>query len=158
MDPYNGYSGKERDKKYHEYKRLRELGLSVPETGPCRLYGDPSVPVEPHSEDYSHPYLWNPPAEYMICRSCHGWIHKRFGKPETWKQFKSHVRRGGYAKEFSSAAVQKERAACSAALEQEVAFEWRHIHGREVRNGMDWWEHLTLSKDSLTASWTRPRL
>jgi hypothetical protein len=102
MDSYNGFSGRERDRKYQEYKRLRALGLSIPAVPPCQFCGDPSSPVEPHSEDYAMPYEWAPPAEYMICRSCHGWIHKRFNRPLEWRDFQAHVRRGGYAREFAT--------------------------------------------------------
>lgn len=157
MDSYNGYSGRERDKKYQEFKRLKAQGLSQSQAVPCQLCGDPSVPVEPHSEDYSLPYLWLPPAEYMVCRSCHGWIHKRFGRPEVWNQFKSHVRRGGYAKEFAAPSVKKERDACNAAIANGLDFDWALMDGRSVRNGMDWWEHLTVLIDSLTSTLARPR-
>jgi hypothetical protein len=157
MDSYNGYSGRERDKKYQEFKRLKAQGLSPSQAVPCQLCGDPSVPVEPHSEDYSLPYLWVAPAEYMVCRSCHGWIHKRFGRPEVWSNFKSHVRRGGYATEFTTPSVKKERDACDAAIANGLNFDWLVMNGRDVRSGMDWWEHLTVLKDSLTSSSARPR-
>jgi hypothetical protein len=157
MEPYNGYTGRERDTKYQEFKRLKALGLGPSQSGPCQLCGDPSVPVDPHSEDYSLPYLWLAPAEYMVCRSCHGWIHKRFGRPEAWSHFKSHVRRGGYAKEFAGPAVKKERDACSAAIANGIDFYWAVIEGRDARTGMDWWEHLTILPASLTSILARPR-
>lgn len=157
MDSYNGYTARERDKKFQEYKRLKALGLSIPQVGPCQLCNDPSVPVEPHSEDYSLPYLWGPPAEYMICRSCQSWLHKRFKQPAVWAQFKDHLRRGGFAREFASPAVRAERAAAARAAEQGVVYDWQPWEGRTARAGMDWWEHLTVSPDSLTSATARAR-
>lgn len=157
MNSYNGYSAKERDKKYQEYKRLRALGLTPPEVGPCQLCQDPATSVESHSEDYSLPYLWAPPAEYMICRSCHSWLHKRFKQPAVWTLFKDHVRRGGFAREFASPAVRTERAGAITAAQQGLVFEWCLSGGRALRNGMDWWEHLTVAPESLTSAAARPR-
>jgi hypothetical protein len=157
MDSYNGYSGRERDRKYQEYKRLRALGLSVPAVPPCQLCGDPESPVEPHSEDYSMPYLWAPPAEYMICRSCHGWIHKRFNRPDDWRDFQAHVRRGGYAREFSTPTVRKEREAAIAARLLGHELTWSGLSDRPHRAGLDWWEQLTLMPESLSSPSARPR-
>jgi hypothetical protein len=157
MDDYNGYSGRERDRKYQEYKRLRALGLSVPAVPPCQLCGDPESPVEPHSEDYSMPYLWSPPAEYMICRSCHGWIHKRFNRPDDWRDFQAHVRRGGYAREFSGPGARKERDMAAEARGQGGLFEWAPTAGRSIHLGQDWWDHLTMLPDSLNSPLARPR-
>jgi len=158
MDGYNGYSGRERDKKYQEYKRLRALGLSIPALPPCQLCGDTECAVEPHSEDYSLPYLWSPPAEYMICRACHGWIHKRFKQVENWRDFQAHVRRGGFAREFTSPSVRRQRQEARDARERGLTFDWSELPERRVRAGTDWWEHLTMAPDSLTSAWARPRL
>ena len=157
MDFYNGYTSRERDKKYQEYKRRRLLGLTPPELGPCQLCLDPSAPVEAHSEDYSLPYLWTPPAEYMICRSCHSWLHKRFKQPAVWALFKDHLRRGGYAREFASPAVRVERAAATSARDKGLVYVWTVWEGRAPRAGLDWWEHLTVAPDSLTSATARAR-
>ena len=159
MDFYNGYSGKKRDKKYQEYKRLRDIGQSVPAIPQCQLCGDndPQLKVEPHSEDYSLPYRWTPPYMYMVCRSCHGWIHKRFNKPDNWNDFKSHVGRGGYAREFTTKEVGTERKEAVAARARGISYVWKKLKGgREVP--MDrWWEKLSMSVDSLTSASARPR-
>lgn len=157
MNSYNGYSGRERDRKYQEYKRLRALGLTIPELPPCHLCGDPDSKVEPHSEDYSEPYLWVPPAEYMICKPCHGRIHKRFNQPVEWADYKAHVRRGGYGKEFAASPIRKERSDAAKARREGSAYVWCTIAGRDPRAGHDWWEHLTLMADALNAPAARPR-
>lgn len=159
MDSYNGYSGPERDRKYQEYKRLRELGQSVPAIPPCQLCGDddPKLKVEPHSEDYSLPYEWSPPYEYMVCRRCHGWIHKRFNQPDTWNDFKSHVRRGGYASEFSSKEGVGQRKEAADARARGISYEWKKIEGRPQVPNDSWWEKLTMSVNSLKSASARPR-
>ena len=158
MDAYNAYTGLERDKKYQEYKRLRKLGQAVPNQGPCQLCGDPTVEVEAHTEDYSRPYRWLPPAEYMICRFCHGWLHKRFGKGrDDWIDFKSHVRRGGYGAEFASSVVRPERDKAVSCRASGVEYIWKVSLGRTPRDGRDWWEQLTTCEESKVAPSSRPR-
>jgi hypothetical protein len=155
MEPYNGYTGKERDAKYQEYKRLLAMGKMERQEPPCQLCGNEECEVEPHSEDYSQPYKWRPPQEYLVCRSCHLWIHKRFSQPDTWNDFKAHVKRGGYASEFASAAVKAERKKAVDARTQKIEYAWKPIEGRTVRQG--WWDYLTLDPDSTTARSARPR-
>ena len=158
MGPYNGYTGTQRDRKYQEYKRLRELGQAVPAKGPCQLCGDPGVEVEPHTEDYSLPYRWLPPAEYMICRFCHGWLHKRFGDGrEAWMDFKSHVRRGGYGSEFACSTVRPEREQAVFSRQQGTEYEWLSKPDRGPHTGKDWWEHLTSCEESKNSLSARPR-
>ena len=159
VEPYNGYKGTERQKKYDVYKKLQAQGLSVPADTPCQLCGDDDkeLHIEPHSEDYSKPYKWTPPAEYMVCRRCHGWIHKRFAKPDDWTDFKAHVKRGGYAWEFTSREGATERRAAAEARKNGSTFKWEPIKGRVVRSGDLWWEGLTTDPYSKTAKWARPR-
>ncbi|MBN8443171.1 MAG: hypothetical protein J0M28_15950 [Thauera sp.] len=156
MGPYNGYTAKERQEKFDELKRRRAAGLPQ-ESTPCMMCGDPEAPVEQHSEDYSKPYRWTPPAEYALCGSCHYWLHQRFGKSLAWHAYKAHMRRGGYGKEFTDKEVKKERKAFEAAQASGQEYTWRELPGRVARTGMDWWEHLTLSPDALAALWARPR-
>ena len=52
----------------------------------------------------------------MACRSRYLWIHMRFSRPETWNDFKAHVKRGGYATEFAAASVQNTRMLAIAGL------------------------------------------
>jgi hypothetical protein len=158
LDAYNGYSEQERNRKYQEYKRLVKLGQAVLNRPPCQLCGDPTVEVEPHTEDYSLPYRWLPPAEYMICRFCHGWLHKRFGKHrDDWLDFKSHVRRGGYGAEFASPMVRPERQEAARCRAGGLEYVWKVSLGRTPRNGQDWWEQLTTCEESKAALASRPR-
>ena len=155
MDAYNGYTGKEREAKLQEYKRLRAMGKTEKAEPPCQLCGNDDCEVESHSEDYSQPYKWRPPQEYLVCRSCHLWIHKRFEQPETWNDFKAHVKRGGYASEFAAVAVKAERKNAAQARAQKTEFKWKMTEGRAARQG--WWDYLTLDPESKTARSARPR-
>src|SRR3982751_6604015 len=95
---YNGYDWNERYAKLRALNRRIRAGDSRAPTGPCQLCNDPEVAVEYHDEDYSQPYLWEPPALYALCRHCHRHkLHKRFSRPYAWRAFLVHVRRGGYA-------------------------------------------------------------
>lgn len=145
---YNGYTGKERNAKQRAMNLLKKLGTYRALDGPCSLCGDPEARIEPHSEDYSEPYIWEPPAEYPLCRRCHVvHVHQRFSKPDRWERFKGHVRRGGYAREFDDAVVKRE-------LQQSSTL--RQLRERSL-SGDEWWERLTSDPASLTAEWARPR-
>ena len=165
MDWYNGYKGTERQKKYDAYKKLRDEKKSVPAVPPCQLCGDDGkvlrddkkLVIEPHSADYSFPYEWKPPFEYMICKRCHGWIHKRFDQPDKWADFISHVRRGGYAWEFTTSEGAAQRRAAADARKNGSPFQWQPIKGRAVRSGDLWWERITMDPNSRKAKWARPR-
>jgi len=156
MHGYNGFTGAERLRKYQVYKQRQAQGLGPFPVGPCQLCADPTAAVEPHSEDYATPYQWEPPAEYMICRSCHGWVHQRFAKPDAWGQFLAHVARGGYAREFAQAPVTQERKAAARAMAEGAVHTWAPIAGRAPQVG-GWWTTLTLDEDSLTDPAARPR-
>lgn len=112
---YNGVPWKEREAKLKEQKRLIAAGAIEEASGPCMLCGDPDVPVEYHTEDYSQPYSqpysWVPPAEFVLCTHCHRFkLHKRFTQPgkELWLAFLAHVRRGGYARDLKEPGIKKE--------------------------------------------------
>ena len=152
MGPYNGYSATQRMDKYREYRRLKQLRKHVPEVGPCQLCGDPHAKVGPHTEDYSLPYKWLPPAEFMVCRSCHGWIHMRYRRPDDWMDFKSHVARGGYGTEFSTSRVQTERLRSAECRARKLKFTWPTISGRKAHRNDEWWNDLSLEPGPLGQS------
>ena len=64
MNYYNGYTPKERDRKLQASHKIFPDHSHPYYKGACDMCGDPHSPVEPHSEDYSEPYLWERPAEY----------------------------------------------------------------------------------------------
>jgi hypothetical protein len=119
MNPYNGYKGAEREAKSRAQHAREKQGLPSHPPGPCAICGDPDAPLEPHSEDYSKPYLWSPPAEYALCKMCHVHrLHARFRNPELWEAHKAHVRRGGYSSDLERSEVAAELAAFRAALKR----------------------------------------
>lgn len=124
---------------------------------PCGLCGDPDrSPGEWHSEDYSQPYSFTPPASYPICASCHGRLHKRFNQPaEEWELFCRHVEAGGYGREFTKLYPTRTRAGVMAAIAAGSNPPIAQI--REIAVASRWWRDLTLDPDSLHAPWARPR-
>ena len=157
LSPYNGYTGAEREAKQREMNRLKKAGTYRPLVGPCSICDDPHVPIEPHSEDYSKPYRWAPPAEYPVCKRCHTtYVHKRFANPETWELFKTHVRRGGYAREFATASTKREITEAQKSTRLAEPLRLPLLRNREL-TGNEWWERLSTDPSSLTAASSRPR-
>lgn len=157
MSWYNGFSPKERSAKGNAGKQAIADGTLVPYTGPCMLCGDPEVPVEPHSEDYSLPYRWMPPEVYWLCRNCHrSKLHGRFRSPELWEAFKAHVRRGGYARELKEPVVASEFAAYRAARKRGLDPSLRQLRPRQLKD-KEWWDGLRMDVASLTDPGARPR-
>ena len=158
LDSYNGYTGIERQMKFDAYKLLRDRNED-PYSGisNCQLCLCPEKPLQPHSEDYSKPYRWGAPWEYVVCASCHSWIHKRFSQPANWLAFRHHVRRGGWGHEFASPPVRLEREA----FRNDPTWIWPTISSnganRPIRSGLDWWESLTICEESKSAQSSRIR-
>src|SRR5437016_2312493 len=100
MDFYNGYTPQEREKKLRAMHKVFP-GRSHPYySGPCDMCGDVNAKVAPHTEDYSEPYRWERPAEFALCATCHGRLHKRFKNPLAWEAYKRHVKRGGWGSDL----------------------------------------------------------
>jgi hypothetical protein len=157
MEPYNGYSGAEREAKLTARNQRAASGLPTHPPGPCSICHDPAAPVEAHSEDYSLPYLWEPPGDYAICRTCHrNKLHKRFSNPLDWEAWIAHVRRGGYASDLKKPAVAKELEAFKDAKRQGSTIELVRLRPRDF-TGTEWWETLRMDTESLTDPSARPR-
>ncbi len=125
--------------------------------GPRAICGDREVPVEPHSEDYSRPYRWEPPAVYALCRDCHrNKLHKRFSRLAYWEAFKAHVRRGGYARDLWNPEVSKEFESFRWTAGRGERAHLRQLRPREV-TGTEWWERLSVDPGTMTSRAARPR-
>ena len=157
MNPYNGYTGKEREAKLRASHARVKRGFPAHPPGPCSICADPSVPVEGHSEDYSLPYVWEPPAEYALCRTCHrDRLHKRFLKPDLWAAHKAHVRRGGYSSDVHKPEIVRELDAFRKAWRNGETIELRELRPR-IMPADPWWERVTTDPNSLTSPAARPR-
>lgn len=154
MEGYNGYTSKEREKK------LRAMHKAFPNyshpyySGPCDICGDPESSVAPHSEDYSEPYLWERPAEYAVCRTCHSRLHKRFADPYAWAAYKAHLKRGGFGSDLKLVRNAAEVKRLASALEASGHIELAPM--RPIQNDR-WWDQLTVDPASKTAAWARAR-
>lgn len=155
---YNGYSGLERDRKYKEYKRLVRFGELSPPSGPCAICNDPDTPTEFHDEDYSEPYIWEPPALLALCRYCHRTkLHKRFADVAGWQAFLAHVRRGGYARDLRDKEIKQEVRLCKLAIQAGEPFTLPALRPYAGIPGQEWFSNLRLDYESLTDPGARPR-
>jgi hypothetical protein len=153
MTSYNGYTAAERNKKLRASYKLFPNHSHPYYQGPCHFCADPVGPVEPHSEDYSEPYLWEKPAEYAVCNTCHSRLHKRFANPSGWEAYKRHVKRGGYGADLKTPKIARE--VRHAALARGESPELPPLRPFAVTDL--WWDALTTDPASLTAVWARPR-
>ena len=150
MNSYNGFTGRERDANDTALGKAIEAGTVPAPAGPCSICGDPHSKVEYHSEDYSKPYSWVPPAAYIVCVVCHrNKLHKRFANPIDWEAFKAHVRRGGYASELKQPDVVEELKSYKEELKRnkedrksEPKLELRSIRLYPHVVGTEWWANL----------------
>ena len=155
MNPYNGYTGAERTRKLAASYKVYPNRSHPCYRGPCAICGNATVPVEPHTEDYSKPYLWEPPAEYPVCRTCHGRLHKRFNNPFAWSAYKLHLKRGGFGADLKIGKIAREVTAAAVALSRGDP---PQLPALRAFAGTDpWWDALTVNPDSLTGQWARPR-
>jgi hypothetical protein len=157
MNYYNGYSPKERARKLDaSHRRWRSRSEHPCSKPPCHLCGDPAAKVQPHSEDYSEPYEWEPPYTYALCERCHKRIHTRFANPAGWFAYKSHLRRGGYGSDLGSPKIAREVHRLAKALESGRPFSLAPIRQR-ILTGSEWWERLSTDPRTLDHPWARPR-
>lgn len=159
-NPYNGYSWKEREAILHEHKRLVKAGNLEPlnyyrSARPCDICADPNRNGW-HSEDYSLPFLFKPPATFAVCTGCHLRLHKRFQAPHEWRLFLAHLRSGGYAREFTALHPKKQRDVWVSEIQTGKEPILPIVRARAITES-EWWLHLTLDRESLHAAWARPR-
>jgi len=154
--PYNGYSWQQRARIMPAFRKL--TGRTAPFEGePCAMCGNPDRPLnEWHSEDYSEPFSYQPPASYPLCKPCHGRLHKRFNAPPgEWELFCLHLEAGGYGSEFTQLRGLSERRVLSEQIASGYKIELPVVRARSP--GSYWWRALTLDPESLVAPWGRPR-
>lgn len=155
---YNGYDSDERTEHLMVLKRLINAGELAPAIGPCALCCDPNAPVEYHSEDYSKPYRWTPPATYPICLSCHrSKLHTRFRWPQLWFAFLAHVRRGGYARDLHDPAIKREFATYRALVARGEKAILRQLRPYKKIPGSEWFANLRMDESSKEDPAARPR-
>jgi hypothetical protein len=157
MNFYNGYTPKERERKLRASYKIFPNRTHPYYRGPCQLCGDSGCPVEPHTEDYSEPYLWENPAEYAVCKTCHSRLHKRFKSRHAWTAYKVHLRRGGYGSDLKTDALRDEVALLTKALEAGNPAVLTQLPRDKALTGSEWWEGLSVDEGTLTDPASRPR-
>lgn len=157
MNWYNGYSPDERNAILEDYHRKKRTDGFRFEGGRCAICDDPGSPPDSwHSEDYSQPFSFEPPATYVICKSCHNRLHKRFNQPDEWRLFLEHLKRGGYGREFTEWYSLPQRRAWVETIRNGGSVDLPRGRPRSL-TGAEWWLGLTLDPESLQAAWARPR-
>jgi|APFre7841882630_1041343.scaffolds.fasta_scaffold59746_2 hypothetical protein len=157
MNPYDGYKGAQREAKSRAQHIREAQWLPSHPPGPCAICGDPEVPLEPHSQDYSLPCPWSPPAEYALCSLCHVHrLHARFRNPQPWEAHKARVRRGGYSSDLKIPEIAAELAAFRAALKRNEGNTLQVLRSR-ASTGDEWWEDLLTDQSQLADRAARPR-
>ena len=155
MNCYNGYTPEEREKK------LRALHRTFPDYShhyyrdPCSICSDSTSPVAPHSEDYAEPFLWQRPAMYPVCRTCHSRLHKRLKNPHGWAAYKCHIKRGGYGSDLKNPEIAKEIRLLGTTIERGEPITLNSIRPFTMTDL--WWDSLKVDPELLTAKEARPR-
>jgi hypothetical protein len=148
MDFYNGYTPQEREKKLRAMHKAYP-GRSHPYySAPCHICWDSEAKVAPHSEDYSEPYLWERPAVYALCATCHGRLHKRFKNPFAWEAYKRHLKRGGVGADLKRPPIAREVGKLAKALSSNKPFNLAPL--RPFDQPDLWWDRLSVDPRSLT--------
>lgn len=143
MKWYNGFSPEDRGRMVGETRRKSASGELPPLSGPCALCGEEQGKFQYHSEDYTEPWSWEPPATYVTCKSCHSRLHKRFDDPMGWEAFKAHIRRGGTSTELQDPAHRAEVLAVREAVRKgQPVPHLQVLRSREIPPDI-WWEHLS---------------
>ena len=155
MNHYNGYTPAERSRKLRASYKVFPNRSHPCYHKPCAICSDTATPVEPHTEDYSEPYRWEPPAEYPVCKTCHGRLHKRFNDPSGWAAYKLHLKRGGHGSDLKTPRMRDDVKRIALALargESPALPTLRPPMATDL-----WWDSLTIDPASLTAVSARPR-
>jgi len=155
---YNGYVPRERAAFAKATRLLITAGELAPASPPCGLCNDPDALVEYHSEDYSQPYRWVPPATYPLCLHCHRFrLHRRFWWPELWAAFLAHVRRGGYASDLKNLLIRIEFEHYRWLVKCGKPATLRQLRPYPHAIGTEWFAKLRMDIKSLCDRSARPR-
>ena len=135
-----------------ETRRRTTSGELPSLSGPCALCGETEGKFQYHSEDYSEPWSWDPPATFVTCKSCHSRLHKRFDDPLGWEAFKAHIRRGGTSTELQDPTHRDEMLAVRDALRRGDPLPDLPVLRPRVIPPDTWWQNLSDDPQKLP-SW-----
>jgi hypothetical protein len=94
VQPYNGFSGRQRSRAQTWLNRQWKSGaLSRPVQ--CVACGQSRGIIDAHAEDYSEPFAAGKTDQYHLCFTCHMMVHCRFKYPIDWRYYAGIIRQGG---------------------------------------------------------------
>jgi hypothetical protein len=94
MQPYNGFSGRQRSRAQAWLNRQWKAGV-LARPMQCVACGQSRGIIDAHAEDYSEPFAAGKTDQYHLCFTCHMMVHWRFRNPDDWRYYKSVIRHGG---------------------------------------------------------------
>lgn len=159
--PYNGYTWKQRDAISAARRKIQASAspsiLAYLNSGqPCEICSDPNPPPSGwHSEDYSLPYKWSPPATFIyvldLSRSPPQAIQSALGMAALFTSPRSRWLRSRvhWIEQHWAAPIMARKSCC-----------WRRSYtafNSRAAPGQEWWQALSLDPESLEAAWARPR-
>lgn len=92
VNPYNGFSGAQRDRAQRWLNREIKAGRLLRPTT-CDACGASGCRVDMHAEDYSEPFGAHTRA-HSLCFVCHMMVHCRFRCPGRWLDYVAMVGSG----------------------------------------------------------------
>lgn len=96
MNPYNGFTGNERQLSWDIQKLAIKQGIIS--LGPCSVTGQTTGQLMPHLENYDRPF----DEFYTVGVEFHMNLHSRFKSPMSWIKFMLELRAGYVPKIFFS--------------------------------------------------------
>jgi hypothetical protein len=92
MNPYNGFSGQQREKAQRWLNAQWAAG-TISKPSKCCACGQTRGIIHAHAEDYSEPF-GDHTHQYPLCYRCHICLHCRHRNEVGWERFKLRLRFG----------------------------------------------------------------
>lgn len=132
-NPYNGFTGAERDKAWVEQKKLQKSGIISWSDKPCCMCEQHSPAIMPHLENYFIVHVF-----YPMCVECHMRLHARFKNPGAWIKFMIDLKNGKKPQLWKSV-NDFFRSSGWVAHEQYKSYDPKKL-------GNEWYHNLTMKK------------
>ena len=99
MNPYNGFTGAQRDKAQRWLNQQWALG-ALKRPIECVACGQDQGVIDAHAEDYSEPFRAGVTDAFHLCFVCHMMVHCRYRNEPVWRNYRDCVEFGFRARAF----------------------------------------------------------